>query len=185
MDVSNLLLSGAVSAIVGTFVSLLTVSQVTVGKMRAERAETARRTIREHLRQPSMDLADFALGDTLKLEREPTRAHLEDMETAAVLLAAAKDLRWWPGQVFRRRAHRVYGRHFCYLAERHDSPGARTITALVPRMMREQGRWRPSSKRAMHITDGLWHRALSSDRQSLLVRRLRIELFMLKSCGWI
>lgn len=185
MDVTNLLLSGAVSAVVGTFVSLLTVSQVTVGKMRAERAETARRTIREHLRQPSKDLVDFSLGDTLKLERQPSMAYLADVETAAILLGAANDLRWWPRQVFRHRARRIYGRHFCYLAERYDSPEARTVTALVPRMLREQRRSRLLRSRATNIVDGLWHRALSSNQKPLLVRHLRIELHMLKSCGWI
>lgn len=184
MDVPTLLASAGISAVVGTLVSLLAVSQVTVGKMRAERAEEARLTIRTFLRQPVRDIAAYRAGDADNLQRDAAVAQMQDAEDAATILEAGRNLRWWPRQVLRWRIRRVYGREFTALAERYSSPEARTFGALLAPMLRKQVR---SSRRGKPVTmlDGLLHRALSSSPESFLVKRLRVELYLLQLCGWI
>lgn len=184
MDVPTLLASAGISAIVGTLVSLLAVSQVTVGKMRAERAEEARLTIRAFLRQTIRDVAAYQAGDAENLQRDPAVAHIQDAEDAATVLGAAQNLRWWPRQVLRWRTHRIYGREFSALAERYSSTEERTLRAMLAPMIKKQLQ-KSRSGRQVTMLDGLLHRALSSRPESFLVKRLRVELYLLQSCGWI
>lgn len=184
MDVPTLLASAAISAVVGTLVSLVAVSQVTVGKLRAERAEEARRSIRAFLLQLNRDVLAYQAGDAPNLQRDPTTAHIQDAEDAATILEAAQDLPRWPRLVLRRRVYRIYGREFSALADRYSSTEERTLRAMLAPMVRKQIE---SSGRGKQVTmlDGLLQRALSSSPKSMLVKRLRIELYLLRSCGWI
>lgn len=184
MDVPTLLASAAISAIVGTLVSLVTVSQVTVGRMRAERAEEARLTIRAFLRQLIKDVSAFQTGDADNMERDPDIAHFQDAHDAAKILEAAEGLRWWPRQVVRWRTHRIYGREFAALAERYSSSEERTMSAMLGPMFRKQLQRSPNGK-PVTMLDGLLHRALCSRPESWSVKRLRLELHLLSSCGWI
>jgi hypothetical protein len=184
MDIPTLLASAGISAVVGTMVSLVAISQVTVGKMRAERAEEARREIRAFLRKVIRDVANYQAGHAEHMQRDPSRGHIQDAEDAAVILSSAQDLRWWPRQVVRLRTRRIYGREFAALAERYPSPEARTMGALLGPMIKRQLQ-APSGGKAVTMLDGLLHRALSSSPNASQVRRLRVELHLLSMCGWI
>lgn len=184
MDIPTLLASAGISAIVGTIVSLLAVSQVTVGKMRAERAEESRRTIRAFVRKLSRDVAAYQAGEAAHLQRDTSPAHLQDAEDAATILAAAQDLRLWPRIVLRLRTRRIFGRQLTALAERYPSAEERTFGAMLAPMLRKQLQKTPGSK-PVTMLDGLIHRALSSAPNHWRVRQLRLELYLLGLCGWI
>lgn len=174
MDWSTVFLSAGVSAVVGAVVSLLTVSQTTVKRARAERREAARVALAARVAPLIDDLARYRFRRSRpKPLREPDLAEFDDHATVVGIRAAAADLPPWRRRLVDRRLRAVFGTTWTDLAidyptkpDANESRGAWLAVALE------------NSETPDTVPDyGLLHRAYSArpgdPSQDELTRALR------------
>lgn len=113
----TVLVSAAISALTGTVVSLLAVSQVTVRQRRATQRAEARDELRSLVSPLLADLRKYQLNLKSSLEREAERAILDDHRIVTEILAAAAPLSWWRRKLVRRRCNHIFGAYWTQLAE--------------------------------------------------------------------
>lgn len=181
MDVSTLLASAAVSAVVGTLVSVAAVSQVTVRRARAERADAARRAVVGIVSPLRVDIGKYRARMLPGLGREPQTAQMADYETVSRVLAAAADLPGWRRRLVLRRCRRVFGRYWTDLAELSPADPSSLGSIVAPVLVAEYQRLKAGADLSGR-TDGLMHRALCCPPEDGMVGDLARELAQLAGC---
>ena len=179
MAIETILVSAAISAIVGALVSIFAVAQLTVRRVRAERAEQATLAIRELVRELQLALLQFGAEIATNLRRDSS-AHTQDAVLAGKILVAAEDL----GSIRRisvsRRVRRLVGKAWFETAvisggDANSVYEAATIAQVLAMKAN------PRTKRT-HV-DGLIQRALMGDAHTATFRRLQRDLKLLAK-GW-
>lgn len=182
MDWSTLLVSAAVSALVGALVSIAAVSQTTVRQRRAERRDEALLALKRVVMPLRMDLRLFELRVRTGNKRTAERSHVDDHRLATAVLDTTEDMGRLRSLLVRRRCRRVFGEYWTTLAEEmpyaDDTLGSAVVPALfgAPRLV-ESGALKSSPM------DGLFHRAFMEDPGNREHAQLRRELRRL-SAGW-
>lgn len=174
VDWSTLLASAGVSAVVGAVVSLLAVSQTTVRRAKAERADASRLAVRECVAPLLAELARYQYVGLERAKREAETSHMDDHAHVVAIRSAAADLPGWRRWLVDRRCRRVFGDYWTDLARDYPSVGRETggtLTAWFAASVAESKR--PPGARPV---DGLMHRAYSQQSGHTLVDRLRREL---------
>lgn len=173
MTWENVVLSAGVSAFVGAVVSILAVSRLTVGRLRAERTESAKRELLAAVRPLQLDLRRYEAGHK-DMSRDPGVFHSDDLLLAARVLDAARDLprprRW----LVIRRCRRIFGHDCTEIASLYESENAALEGSawIIPLFASRVAKGEP----ARTFLDGLWHRALSAGPKSALFRAVSREL---------
>lgn len=175
MDWVTLLASASISAVIGTFFSLLTVSRVTVQRARAERREAARMAVAAEVKPLLIELAryEYQRGrDTTKREAEGPM-YLEDHSAVVRIRAAASDLSWPRRQLVDHRCRRVFGDYWVNLARDYPTEprsDGDTVTSFFAASLRKGEDLGGDPREAM------MHRAYSRPPGDKAQRTLRREL---------
>jgi hypothetical protein len=182
MDWSTVILSAAVSAVVGALVSLAAVSQTTVRQRRAERRDEALLALKKIVVPLRLDLRLYELGVRTGNKRTAERSHVDDHRLATAVLDSTENMGKLRSALVRRRCRRVFGEYWATLAEEmpyaDDSLGSAVVPALLGApMLLESGALKSSP------VAGLMHRAYMGDPGSPEQTQLRRELRRL-SAGW-
>lgn len=182
MDWSTVVVSAAISAIVGALVSIAAVSQTTVRQRRAERRDEALLALKRVVTPLRSDLRLCELGIRTGNKRTSERSHIDDHRLATDVLDSTEKTSRLRSSLVRRRCRRVFGEYWTTLAEEmpyaDDSLGSAVVPALLgaPRLL-ENGTLRSSP------VAGLLHRAYMEDPGSREQSQLHRELRRL-SAGW-
>lgn len=179
VDWSTVLASAGVSAVVGAVVSLLTVSQTTVRRARAERRETARLAVADTAAPLVRELTRYRFQrENGKPRRDNANAHLDDLGKVMALRKAAANLSWWRRWLVDRRCRRVFGDYWADLAR--DYPSDR------PAGESEFSTWLAASMSDRHRGDpreSLIHRTYAAPPADPLAGKLARELRLL-AAAW-
>lgn len=172
MDAATILVSAAVSAIVGTGVSLTAVRTVTVRQAKAEAAHTARKRLAATVRPLRYQVAQYRAGMLASLRREPGTSDSQDHALATMVLAAAADLPWWRRRLVRRRCLRVVGPFWTRLAELSPADPVPTMGSVLAPVFSAQFQGAVDGS----PLDGLLHRALCEPREHPVLVQLDRQL---------
>ena len=181
MDVATLLASAGVSAVVGAVVSVLAVSQTTVRRAKAERADAARQAVQAVVAPMRDELARYEFRQRPEPLRGPGRSHMDDHAAVVQVLDAATGLPAWRRWLVARRCRRVFGAYWTDLAIEYpgDPTDAHTFSAWLASSLT---RGRGSIPRGAGPLDGLLQRAYSELPGHSRLKDLRDELRSLSHC---
>lgn len=182
MDIATLLASAAISALVGTLVSLAAVSQTTVRRMRAEQAEEARRRIAGLLSELRRDVMLYRMGSKHSMQREANTYHSSDFVLASDIDEVADPLPWWRRALIHRRLRIVVGKNFADLAQIHRIDAERSLGSMIGPLLFQQVNDPKHRAGSATLLDGLLHRALSPQAEPHLVKKLERQLRLLARC---
>jgi hypothetical protein len=182
MDWSTLIVSAAVSAVVGALVSIAAVSQTTVRQRRADRRDQALVALKKIVVPLRMDLRLFELRVRTGMKRTAERSHIDDHRLATAVLDTTEDMGRLRRLLVRRRCRRIFGEYWASLAEEMPYADHSLDSAMVPALL---GAPRLLESGALKSTpmDGLFHRAYMRDPGGREQAQLRKELRRL-SAGW-
>lgn len=175
MDWSTVILSTGVSAVVGSVVSLLAVSQTTIRQRRAERHDQARQDLRKLLAPLRTDLRKYQSRMNAGLKREDlTTHHGDDYALASQVLVMAEQLSNGRRWLVRRRTRRLLGSFMFNVADIAPLKGD-TLGALAPLLVAQ---YDPSKANVEEADDrfGELHRALMTNPGSPELAKLEREL---------
>lgn len=133
MDWPTILVSAAISALIGTFFSLLVVSRSTIIQMRAQSREEAGRQIIAFARSLQRTLRVHQDSGAEAGQHEGARVVLDDLTKAHRILEQADRLGWVRRRLVYRRAKSVFGSWTVERARlmRDDSPDS-AFASWVP-----------------------------------------------------
>lgn len=174
VDWSTLLASAGVSAVVGAVVSLLTVSQATVRRARAERREAARRAVSAAVSPVLDEVARYEYLRPPEPKRTLEQSHMDDHARLVIVRRAAADLPAWRRWLIDRRCRRVFGHYWTDLARDYPSALDSDSGSLTSWLAASTRDYRASAGRGP--VDGLLHRAYCERAGHPLVHKLRREL---------
>jgi hypothetical protein len=171
-DVSTLLTSAGVSAVVAVF----TAGTVARRKDRADRDLAARRAVREAVRPVRQEVARWDRQGASN--RKPRLAVPADPEAVSAVLDALPDLPAWRRWLVQRRLRRLFGTLWIeHLEVLPYNPETTMLSALL-RQERDEG----PTGRARLLTDGQIHRTLAGTPWGLSARDLDRQLRRLAAC---
>lgn len=176
MDVPTILVSAGVSAVVGALVSLAAVSQVTIRRSRAERAEAARRAVRAMVGPLLLDVRRYRAEMSAGLQREQDTGQGEDYVTVSRLLTVAADLSCWRRTLVLRRSRRIFGRAWTDLAELSPADPSSPGSLFAPILQAQYRAARLGAVTESRPPPGLLHRAFCQPPNGALLPRLDREL---------
>lgn len=181
MDLDTILVSAAVSAIVGAVVSLLAVSQVTVRQAKAQRAYEAHQAVNAVVEPWVSDVGMYRLHRLSSLERQPDTPHAEDHARVTEVLGAADGLPAWRRWLVRRRLLRLFGPFWLDLGS-HRPADTSTLGSSMAVILQAQMHASRHGHDHREQVSGLYHRALSQEPGHPLQDRLIRELGRLAQC---
>lgn len=175
----TVLASAGVSAITGAVVSVLTISQITVRKARAERREASRLAVRAAVEPLLQELTRYIYADArITPKRDTDQTHLEDFAHVLRVRAAARDLPAWRRALVDRRCRHIFGPYWVDLARDYPTsadadPSSATFAARLGSSMS-----RASSEREAPASS-LFHRTYATPPSKRPGKRLTRELELL------
>lgn len=182
VDWSTVALSTALSAVVGTLVSLAAVSQTTIRQRRAERRDEARQRLAATVAAMRANVRKYQAGRHRGMKRDdPNTMHGDDYTLVSAVLHVAESLSPTRRYLVRRRCRRLFGAWLTETAEisptESSSPGA-FLAPLFAAAFAE-GEYADPEKRST----GTLHRALLTDPGSPELAQLERDLRRLAT-GW-
>ena len=165
------LVSATISAVVGTLVSLLAVSQTTVRRAKAERRDEARQQISGIVQEHRLAVKQYRYGINTSLKRAPNSPELSDYQFARCVLHGAAALVWWRRFLIRRRLTNLVGSLYVEFAELNPVEGgdmAGLANLIRLRQTTNQDLGSP--------TEALYHRAFSESPESPELLELERQL---------
>lgn len=172
MDWTTVVTSAVISTAISTGVGLATVSLSTVGQMRAQERERARREIAGVAKDLQRRLLSHQDSQNPRGRRIGTRIEMDDLATAWSVVVPAQRLGWIRRLWTMALARRIFG---TWTVQRvrlmKDGSGEAAFAAWVVDAARM-----PEAP----IITGSWHKALSSPSASPLVKRGMRDLWLLE-----
>ncbi|MEP7739153.1 hypothetical protein ABKW28_15995 [Nocardioides sp. 31GB23] len=182
LDWSTVALSTALSALVGTLVSLAAVSQTTIRQRRAERRDEARQRLAETVAPMRAKVRKYQAGRHGSLKRdEPHTMVGDDYTLVSAVLYVAESLSPIRRHLVRRRCRQLFGKWLTETAAISPADGSSPGAFLAPLFVAAfaEDEYADPEKRAT----GTLHRALMTDPASPELARLERDLRRL-SAGW-
>lgn len=176
------MVSTAVSAVVGTLVSLAAVAQTTTRQRRAERRDAARQGIRHAVAPLRGQLRKYQARMLSSLKREePEIINGDDYALVSALLPVAEELHPVRRWLVRRRIRRLFGPLIFKTADVAPMEGS-SLGAIAPLLIAEYDPSKIGNDRHGKRF-GLVQEALSTEPSSKALSRLERELRRL-AAGW-
>lgn len=136
----TLFASAGVSAVVGSVVSLIAVSSVTVRTERAKRREAARVALKQAVQPLLADLARYQFSDLrTSAKREGNSLPLEDYETVVKIREAALGLSALRRSMVDHRCREIFGRSWVQLAEDYPAGASGGLGAYLASATNSRG----------------------------------------------
>lgn len=178
VDVTTVLVSAALSAIVSAVVALSLTTYRAGREAQAARRVRARQALETEATAMRSTLRSYRAGYADNQHREQSTAHIDDYVKVSGLLTLAAHLSPLRSWLVHRRCRLLFGEHWTRLAEVHPadpaSPGSLMAAPLIA-AARSARRGEPTASGL----DGLLHRAYSERPGHRLQSRLQRQLAML------